>query len=670
MIQIAGFGLTALGFLLLGGGLLLFGGRTVQGRLLATAILVHGLWALSQMPFAFAMRAGIETFLLPAHYGLWAIFFAALFPDRRQGLPALVFRAVPILLIAKILLMAGVIWLQGLIALLALQGNFIVDLAMVVTAMAATIGVFQAAGESERWVIKFLVFPLGLLLVYDLFLYTLSLAGAPPSPGYIGIRGLLNLLTVPLVFIAALRHKFWRRSFMVSRQAALYSLTLIGAGLYLMLAAVAAYAIRAIDPKMAPELLTVLLFGAALLLLFLLSSGSVRAKIKNLIRRHFYARKYDYAHEWREFMYTIAREEGEAPIGNRVIRAIADRLETPGGALFALEDGRLRLEATWNMRIAREALDGFDPGLLLNEAGEPRCLYGEALEKLGFPAEADIRLIAPLPHGTRLWGLLVLSSPRVRQNFDEEDEELVLLVARQCASFLSESNAVSALEENRQFARFNRQYAFVAHDVKNILSQLMVMLRNFERHAADPEFQRDMFETISNSVERLQKMMQRLARIAEGGGGADDSTDVVLAPILREVAEGHKARGQDVRLDLPDRDIMVRCAPDRLMAVVEHLVANAIEAGGPDVSVRIGLREQGGRAVIEIEDDGPGMSAEFIRDRLFRPFKSTKLSGFGVGAYQCREFAREHGGDLDAISSPGSGTTMRLTLPLIVRAKE
>jgi signal transduction histidine kinase len=74
--------------------------------------------------------------------------------------------------------------------------------------------------------------------------------------------------------------------------------------------------------------------------------------------------------------------------------------------------------------------------------------------------------------------------------------------------------------------------------------------------------------------------------------------------------------------------------------------------------------------IVEVGDDGPGMSADFIHERLFAPFHSNKHGGFGVGVYQCREFARERGGDLDVISSPGSGTTMRLRLPVVARAEE
>jgi signal transduction histidine kinase len=83
--------------------------------------------------------------------------------------------------------------------------------------------------------------------------------------------------------------------------------------------------------------------------------------------------------------------------------------------------------------------------------------------------------------------------------------------------------------------------------------------------------------------------------------------------------------------------------------------------------VRISLRAdaKARRAVLEIEDDGPGMEAGFVRDELFRPLASTKRDGYGIGAYQCRELVRELGGQLAVATAPGRGTTIRVTLPMV-----
>ncbi|MHB8551844.1 MAG: ATP-binding protein, partial [Acidiferrobacterales bacterium] len=104
---------------------------------------------------------------------------------------------------------------------------------------------------------------------------------------------------------------------------------------------------------------------------------------------------------------------------------------------------------------------------------------------------------------------------------------------------------------------------------------------------------------------------------------------------------------------------------DRLSAVIGHVIQNAREATPADGRVTVRLRADRRQVVIEVEDTGCGMDEAFIRERLFRPFETTKgNSGMGIGAYETREFVRALGGDIDVFSRPGHGTIFRLHLPL------
>jgi signal transduction histidine kinase len=101
--------------------------------------------------------------------------------------------------------------------------------------------------------------------------------------------------------------------------------------------------------------------------------------------------------------------------------------------------------------------------------------------------------------------------------------------------------------------------------------------------------------------------------------------------------------------------------PDAFDAVVTHLLNNAIEASAG--AIRVELRAEARGVVLDIIDQGRGMTAEFIRDELFRPLRSTRSGGHGIGAYQARELVRDAGGDLLVLSQPDAGTTMRVILP-------
>ena len=97
---------------------------------------------------------------------------------------------------------------------------------------------------------------------------------------------------------------------------------------------------------------------------------------------------------------------------------------------------------------------------------------------------------------------------------------------------------------------------------------------------------------------------------------------------------------------------------------LSDLIQNAIEATPRDGQVMVHLARQDDSAIIEVKDSGHGMSEEFIRERLFKPFESTKSAGMGIGVFESREYIRELGGQLEVSSSQSGGTTFHVILPL------
>ena len=112
----------------------------------------------------------------------------------------------------------------------------------------------------------------------------------------------------------------------------------------------------------------------------------------------------------------------------------------------------------------------------------------------------------------------------------------------------------------------------------------------------------------------------------------------------------------------------VAIGPGAFDAVMTHLLDNAVEAAGPAAPIRIVLCREPRQILLDIVDHGPGMSPDFVRDELFRPFRTSKREGSGIGAFQARELLREAGGDLIVLSRPGEGTTMRMLLPYAATA--
>ena len=264
----------------------------------------------------------------------------------------------------------------------------------------------------------------------------------------------------------------------------------------------------------------------------------------------------------------------------------------------------------------------------------------------------------PLATGDELIGCAVLTRPRVQIDVNWEVLDLLRTAARQASSYLAHMQATDALLEARKFEAFNRMSAFVVHDLKNLVAQLQLMLRNARRHGANPEFQQDMLATVEHTVERMNLMMRQLR---SGATPVENAGLVDLGSVAKRVKSVRAS--SHPRLELHTRDgVLAVGHEERLERVIGHLVQNALDAVGDEGRVTVKVAAVGDEAVVEVADNGPGMSTEFVRERLFKPFESTKSSGMGIGAYESQQYVEGVGGRIDVDSEVGRGTTVRLVL--------
>jgi len=268
-------------------------------------------------------------------------------------------------------------------------------------------------------------------------------------------------------------------------------------------------------------------------------------------------------------------------------------------------------------------------------------------------------LVVPLPSPAGLVGFVVLVNARAAFKIDWEVIDLLKTAGRQAASYLGHIQATDALIEGRKFEAFNRMSAFVVHDLKNLIAQLSLLLRNAERHRDNPAFQRDMLLTVDNVVERMNRLMLQLRT---GATPVEKARPVNLERIIRNVCQAKSVPGSPIAMVLAP-EISALGHADQLEHVIGHLVQNAIDATGASGNVAVSLKRENESAVIEVTDDGVGMTPEFVRDRLFRPFETTKSSGMGVGVYESSQYVTELGGRILVESVPGAGTRVRVVLP-------
>lgn len=526
----------------------------------------------------------------------------------------------------------------------------------------------------QRWGIKFLCLGAGGMFAYDFYLYSNAMLFKHIDVEIFAARGIVNALVVPLIVVSAARNSTWSLEVAVSRRMIFHSATLLSAGVYLMLMAAAGYYIRFFGGTWGGVFQATFMFGALLLLMVILSSGTMRARFKVFLSKHFFTYRFDYREEWLRFTRTLSEGEPGVHLRERSVQAIAQLVESPGGALWLHQDhGGYDRAGHWNMPQATGA-EREDSEFVAFIRRKEWVIYlneyhanPEKYEGLKLPSWlTDIPragMVVPLMLHEQLIGFIVLAESHGRLAVNWEVSDLLKTAGCQAASYLAQLEAAKSLLVARQFESFNRMSAFVVHDLKNLVSQLSLLLSNVQKHKHNPAFLEDMIETVENSVEKMQRLLTQLRSGSPAPGG---HTIVDLESMLRRIVAAKENYQPQPQLEVHSPGLSLRADRERLERTIGHMLQNAIEATPAEGTVKIRLKEMGGKALIEVIDSGRGMSKDFIRETLFQPFETTKTSGMGIGAYETKQYVTELGGQIEVQSEIGRGSSFILYLPLVV----
>jgi len=550
------------------------------------------------------------------------------------------------------------------------KNNILVSVAMAIVGMILVEQLYRNTPAKQRWGIKFVCLGIGGAFAYDFYLYSDALFSGYVNPEIWTARGIVNALIVPLVAVSAARNPEWSLGIVVSRRILFYSAALFVSIIYLLVMAAVGYYLRFFGGSWGTVLQVAFFFGTLILLFGVLFSGTIRSWLKVTISKHFFSYNYDYREEWLRFTGTLS--ESELGLEERMIQALAQLVESPGGALWIRkESGNCEPVTHWNMPFTNESfntvhgssfqfLDSKEPPIELQEYSKnPKRGTTIALPHwlLSIP---NAWLFVPLIQHQTLFGFVILAKPRSKVILNWEAIDLLKVAGNQAASHLVQHEAANALMVARQFESFNRMSTFMMHDLKNLVSQLSLLLSNAEKHEKNPEFQKDMIETVYLSIQKMKQLLEKLS----SENSIEKPVSLLIDQLLQKVVESKSSFEPKPVLEITDPNLSVFADLVRLERVIGHLIQNAIEATSRNGQVRVRMMRQGNSAIIEIIDTGHGMSEEFIREKLFRPFESTKSAGMGIGVFESREYVCELGGQLKVVSSKSDGTTFRVVLPL------
>ncbi len=553
-----------------------------------------------------------------------------------------------------------------------LAARVVLQMMVAVSALLLIHHLYNAVTPHARGSIRLVTIALAAMWSVDLALFATAYAQPGWPVNLVALRGFAMVLLVPVFALAVHRNGDWRLQ--LSRTIAYQSLSLAAIALYVVAMALASSLLATIGGPSARIVQTAFVFGTSAALVAILSTPWLRAWTRVKLAKHLFAHRYDYRQEWLRFTDTLGKPgEDAAPLETRIVKAVADLTDSTAGLLLVRDGAGLGPGAAWNWSGEAYGADAELPRYLETSAriialDTVRQGTGDADEARAVPQwmidGGDAWVLVPLLHFGKLTGAILLARPPIDRAPDWEDLDLLRLAGRQVASYLAEAGAQQALAEAQRFDEFNRRFAFIMHDVKNLVSQLSLVARNAERHADNPEFRADMIATLKDSAARMNDLLARLSQHHQTRPEAIEP--IAILPLVERVAG--RRRAQHPIVTRGSGDAVAAADPARLEQLIDHLLQNAIEASPAGAPVTLDVARDGGEIVIDVTDCGAGMTPAFIRDQLFKPFVSSKPGGFGLGAFEARQLAEAMGGSVSVASREGEGTRFRVALPVAAPA--
>lgn len=663
-----GFYLSALGYLAFWGLLLTVRTKSVQKHLLSILIIFNVLWSLinadpSNIPIISASSFAAET----TQKIIMLLFLFAAYGDSTLTIRQFCTNPKVGIAIGTVL-----IWLAvSLFGNLDVQVRVIGTLLLVIVLLAMIEGIYRKSAQ-QRWAFKPLIVAFGVCLLIDFYL--LAEAALLGSIHHLTwqTRGYVHLALLPFLVIATKRIKSWSINVFVSRDIVLQSSLVMAAGFYLCTLSLAGYYVSYIGGSWTSVMQIMLVtLGISIFSVFFFSEA-IRRKSRVFIEKHFFANTFDYRKKWVELtaeLKTIEIADQNAP--EVCLRAWCKAIGYQDGALIKTQGDFFKLLANTDKFNYGNQINDVLKAYQVNFANKTwlidfsntkdkdvsLLLQNIDAEKLGF------QLLIPILSKSKHWGFCLLkpkANERLALNWELRD--YLIAVTEQISSYLFMSEASKTLSENAQFMAFSRMSAFVVHDLKNVKAQIDMLLKNAQKHRHNPEFIDDAFSTIEAMQSRLGNM---LGQLTNKQSNHEQTRRVMVGELLSQIINERCQTLQPSPELQVFQDGQLQVDVERFGNMVFHLIDNAQQATADDGAVKVIVRQSNSNMIIEIADTGCGMTAEFIRDRLFKPFDTTKgNAGMGIGAFDAQTFVQSMLGHLDVKSTVGVGTTFTLQLPI------
>jgi hypothetical protein len=522
--------------------------------------------------------------------------------------------------------------------------------------------------EATRYQLKFFVIGLGACAVYQLYCASQEALAIERAPGATVVGASVTILAAALVWVGSGRLTETFPSSTLYVPAGLLHRVITGLAIagYLGFGLMVRHGVLSTGWGLAEALAVVALFLTGVSLVAFLASRTLRVRLHQWTARFIYRARYDYRAKWLE----VTNMFQHATTVDRILDRLLDLLSRTFGApriaiwMHYEADDRFHRVRSVNTGNPPAPLDEEHPVVArLRQADEPWEVGEDHSTQPAaddpFLATSQGVLCVPIWCSGRLDGFITLSRERAEERYGQDDRHLLRAIAHHAGALMAHARLAEELQNSAEFEALHRVAAFCLHDLKNLTAQLSLVVQNAEAHGHDPRFQKSALRTVTGTVQKMMALMAKLSLSSPRSGEAEDvNVHAAIIETLRSLAPAARGRVKQLGEAVPP----VRIARDQLHQVLLNIILNARQAAGDQGEVRIVTSRKNSAVVIQVTDNGPGMDDERLR-ALFRPFRSTKPGGLGIGMYECKRILASFRGTIRVESEPGRGTDVFITIP-------
>lgn len=531
----------------------------------------------------------------------------------------------------------------------------------------------RSSSGTKRWQIKHLIFGIGAILAFFIYLSSQKLLFSTIKAQYIPLTSTILIISETIIAVFMARHRLLNVDIFVSRYVVYNSLAILIVGIYLVSVGIIAYGVKYLHIPFSYFFIRLLIFVSIFALISILFNARLRRKFQLFINRHFYKHKYEFRDKWMETIDRISSKRSVEEIIMTLKEMVSETMGAKGVRLWLCDTNYWRYTTVDDVAADCKTLAQDHPILKRIEAengpfiiDKPRKPEKEGqnkeIERLA--SSTGSVLCAPLAVGNEVVGFILQGGDLSGESYRQDDFEFLKAITTQAAVQIKNIWLTQELIIAKEIDAFSKMSSFILHDLKNLTNSLSLISQNAKYNIDNPEFQKDAILTIDSTVPRMKGLIGRLSSVPKNIEikREDVSLNILVHSALKRLnTDGEKNVVITEELD----SIPPICIDHEAMEMVFlNLITNAYEAIEKEGIIRVTSSMNQGNINIKVSDTGAGMSEEYIENCVFKPFRSTKKSGFGIGLYQCKTIVDAHGGKIEVESKKGMGTTFTIKLPM------